>query len=171
VTERPRWIAVGRITRAHGVKGEVAVLLLSEVESRFEHGSQLHLDGSDERPLTVVASRSHGGRVLVRFDEVADRTAAEALAGRYLLVPAESAPDPPQGAYWAHQLVGCRVRTEAGRQLGEITEVVHSPANDVWVAAMGSEEVLIPALRTVVVSVDVEGGMVVVRDVEGLTGP
>jgi 16S rRNA processing protein RimM len=167
--ERPRWVAVGRVTRAHGVKGEVAVLPLSEVEARFAPGSRVFVGEGEDRPLTVRRARPHRGRLLVFFEEVRSRTVAEELRGQYLFVPAEWAPALPEGTFWAHELVGCEVTTEAGRSLGRIREVIHTPANDVWVAEGERGEVLVPAIRDVVASVDVAARRVVVREVPGLT--
>jgi 16S rRNA processing protein RimM len=171
VTDRPQWIAVGRVTRTHGVKGEVAVLPLSEVASRFEAGSMVFLDEREDRPLTVATSRPHQRRLLVAFHGVGDRTSAETLRGRYLFVPASSAPELPEGEYWAHELVGCEVLTEDGRRLGRIREIMHTQANDVWATEGEDGEVLIPALKDVVREVDVAGRRVVVREVPGLTTP
>lgn len=166
------WIAVGRVGRPHGIRGEVAVLPLSEVSSRFEPGSRLFADETGDRPLTVATARPHQHRVLVRFAEVADRTAASALAGAYLLVPRGSSPPLPEGSYWPHELEGCEVRTTSGRVLGEIREVVRTPANDVWVTAgPDGAEVLIPALRDVIASVDLAERRVVVQDIPGITVP
>jgi 16S rRNA processing protein RimM len=165
------FVAVGRITRAHGVKGEVAVLPLTQVQGRFEPGSRL-LAGPEHRPLTVSAVRPHRSRLLVTFEELPDRTAAETMAGAYLFVPAEDVPTPPEGEFWPHQLVGCSVVTDRGDRLGVIKEVVHGVANDIWVA-VGDDgrEVLIPALKDVVTSVDLKAGRVEVRAVPGLTVP
>jgi 16S rRNA processing protein RimM len=171
VSQEVRWLAVGRITRAHGVKGEVSVLPLSSVASRFEPGSRLFAGESEDRPLIVRASRQHHHRLLVAFEQVADRGRAEEIRGEYLFVPAESAPSLPEGEYWPHELVGCRVVTDAGLELGSIREVMHGPANDLWVADGERGEVLIPALKDVVVSVDIEGRQILVREVPGLTVP
>jgi 16S rRNA processing protein RimM len=160
-------LAVGRIGRAHGVHGEVAVRVLSEVESRFETGSTLFLGPDADRSLTVRAARPHHGRLLVSFEEVGDRTEAELLTGRLLLVPPETSP-PLDDAYWEHQVVGLEVSTEQGRVLGRVREVLHNPANDIWVVENGGEEILLPAIREVVTEVDVEGGRVVIREAPGL---
>ena len=109
-------IAVGRVTHAHGIKGEVAVLPLSQVEARFERGSRLLVEGSD-RPLTVASARPHRHRLLVTFDEVSSRDEAEGLQGRYLMIAASQAPSLPEGEFWPHQLIGCRVETaRSGRE-------------------------------------------------------
>jgi 16S rRNA processing protein RimM len=165
----PEFIAVGRITRAHGVRGEIAVLPLSQIESRFEPGSRLLVEGLD-RTVTVASARPYRGHgLLLVLEGVADRTQAEALAGRYLVIPSSEAGALPEGEFWPHQLVGCEVVTEDGRSLGRIREVIRTPANDVWAADGLDGEVLLPALKDVVRTVDVAGKLVVVRDVPGLT--
>jgi 16S rRNA processing protein RimM len=171
VTDHPPYIAVGRITRAHGVGGEVAVLPLSQVAGRFEAGSRVLAGEDGDRPLVVVAARPHRSRLLVRFDGVSDRDQAEALRGTYLFVPASESPALPVGEYWTHQLIGCRVDTQEGRPMGRVREVIHTPANDVWVVQDGDVENLIPALKDVVSEVDVAAGRIVVREVPGLTAP
>jgi 16S rRNA processing protein RimM len=160
-------VAVGRITRAHGVRGEVSVLVLSEVEDRFEPGSRLQLE--DGRVLAVRSNRPTRGRLLVTFDGLPDRTAVEPLAGSYLFVERADVPEPPPDSFWPHDLEGCEVVTEAGRSLGTITEIVHGEANDIWVARDDGRETLVPALKDVIVSVDVAGRRVVIREVPGLT--
>lgn len=171
MTTPPSRVVVGRVARAHGVKGEVAVLPLTQVPGRFEKGSRLWAGEGEEIPLTVSSSRRHHRMLLVVFDEVGDRTQAESLRGKLLFVPASSTPPPPPGEYWAHELVGCEVVTEGGRALGSISEVVHTQANDVWVARANGDELLIPALKDVVSEVDVAGKRVVVREISGLTVP
>lgn len=162
-----RTVAVGKITRAHGVTGEVAVLVLSEVEGRFADGAVVYLE--DGRSLTVEESRPHRGRLLVRFREIPDRDRAERLLGMYLVVPEAEVPELPESAYWPHQLEGCEVVTEGGRSLGTLREVIANPANDIWVVVDGGGETLVPALKDVVVSVDVAAKRVVVREIPGLT--
>jgi 16S rRNA processing protein RimM len=168
--EADRFIAVGRITRAHGIHGEVAVLPLSQVESRFEPESRLFVEDAD-RWLTVRSSRPHRQRLLVRFLEIEDRTSAEELGGRYLVVPASAVPAAPEGEFWPHELVGCEMVTDDGRSLGRVREIIHTPANDVWMAGGPDGEVLVPALKDLVLEVDVPGRLVVVRAVPGLTAP
>lgn len=163
-------VAVGRITRPHGVTGEVAVVVLSEVPERFTDGATVWLE--DGRALTVESSRPHKDRLLVRFRGIADRTQAEALHGALLVVPESMSPPLPEGSWWDHQLVGCAVTTETGRDLGTLTEVIHTAANDVWaVTDDAGAETLIPVLKDVLVDVEVRSKRVVVRDVPGLTAP
>lgn len=162
-------VAVGRIGRAHGIKGEVTVLVLSEVEGRFADGAAVYLE--DGRILTVESARPHRGGLVVKFREVRDRNQAEELSRKVLMVPESTSPELPEGSWWDHRLVGCEVVTESGRSLGTLQEVIHTQANDVWSAVAEGRETLIPALKDVIVSVDVAEKRILVREVPGLTAP
>jgi 16S rRNA processing protein RimM len=161
-------VAVGKITKAHGLRGEVTVLVFSDNPDRFVPGASVFLE--DGRELAIAASRANGGRLLVSFVGVDDRTTAERLRGATLVVPISMLPELPEGEYWPHQLLGCEVVTESGRALGAIDDVIANPANDLWSAVdADGTETLIPALREFVVDVDIERRRVVVRDLPGLT--
>lgn len=163
-------VVVGKIAKAHGLRGEVAVLVFSDNPERFVPGSLLLLE--DGRELRVRAARPTGGGLLVSFHGIDDRTAAEGLRGASLVVPRSMLPPLPEGEYWPHQLEGCAVVTESGRNVGSIVDVIANPANDLWVAVDETgAEILVPAIREVVVQVDVEAKRVLVRDVAGLTAP
>ena len=170
-------VLVGRIGKAHGLRGDVTInVRTDEPDRRFAPGSVLDAEAPSGsattlRKLTVASYRWHSSVLLVRFEEIPDRTAAEALSGTYLFVPADSSPELPEGEFWPHQILGAEVRTESGRSLGTIAEIVRTQANDVWVAKGEDGEALIPALRDLVVSVDLSAGRVVVREVPGLTVP
>jgi 16S rRNA processing protein RimM len=108
----------------------------------------------------------------VTFSEVTDRESADALRGAILVVPESTSPPLAEGSWWDHQLVGCSVFTESGMELGELRQVIHTAANDVWSAVDGSGvETLIPVLRDVLVSVDTDARRIVVREIPGLTVP
>jgi 16S rRNA processing protein RimM len=160
-------VAVGRITKPHGVHGEVAVLVMSEVPDRFAPGAIVYTE--DGSPMSVESARPHGSRLLVRFVEVPDRAAADAVRGRLLVVPQSALPELPEGSWWPHQLEGSEVVTEAGRILGTLVDVVLNPANDLWVVRDGEHEILVPAIRDVVLDVDADRKRVTVRAVPGLT--
>jgi 16S rRNA processing protein RimM len=163
-------VAVGRITRAHGVQGELAVLVISEVPGRFADGETVWLE--DGRTLTVESSRPHKDRLLVRFREVQTREQAEALQRALLVVPESLSPELPEGSWWDHRIVGCAIETDTGRALGTVHDVIHTAANDVW-SAIDDEgtETLIPVLRDVILDVDMDAKRIVVREIPGLTMP
>jgi 16S rRNA processing protein RimM len=168
---------VGRIGRPHGLKGEVAVEpRTDEPDRRFAVGARLQTrrDRPGSRPaatseLTVVATRWHSGRLLVTFEEVADRTAAEEARGTMLVVPVdpEEAPEDPE-EFYDHQLVGLRVVAPTGEELGVLADVVHGAAQDLLAVRVGDREVLVPFVSALVPEVDVAGGRIVVDDRPGL---
>jgi 16S rRNA processing protein RimM len=128
-------LEVGRIGRAHGLRGEVGVTLGSDRVERLDAGSVLFADG---RELVVVSARPHAGRWLVRFHGIDDRTAAEALLGLVL-----EGDELPTGGdeLWVHDLIGAAVRDRDGRALGSVTAVEANPASDLLVL---DDEVLVP---------------------------
>jgi len=160
----------GRVVRAHGIRGEVVVEPLSEDPSRFAPGSSLLIGDPDGAPaeMRVRASRPHQGRLLVLFDGIEDRNGAEALRGSLISIDAGAAPPPPAGRYYAHEIEGLRVVDEAGNDLGTVSGILETRANDVWIVSYRGREVLVPAVHEIVVDVDVLGGRIVVRPVPGL---
>lgn len=171
MSEAPQRVAVGKITRAHGVHGGVLILPLSDIHERFDAGSTLFLGASGSRRLTIVERKGHRDRPLVRFDGIPDRTAAETLAGEYLFVDASETPPLPPGEFWPHELIGLPVVSTSGIALGEVRDVLRTTGNDVWVVVDDAgHETLVPALKDVVLTVDRTAG-ITVAEVPGLTVP
>jgi 16S rRNA processing protein RimM len=163
-------VAVGRVAKVHGVRGEVAVENRSDNPDRWLPGAEVF----DERGAryTVGTVRPHGGRLLVTFDGVGDRTAAEALVGRTLVVPESSLPELEPGQWWAFQAEGLRVSADDGRDLGVVEEVLAYPGHDLWrIVAPDGGEILVPVVDELIVDVDLEGRTAVVRALPGLTAP
>ena len=163
-------LVVGRIARAHGLKGEVALEVRTDVpEVRFAPGAVVRTQ-TGARTLTVTGSRPHSGRLLVTFDEVPDRTAADQLRGVLLVVDVTDSPpldDPDE--FYDHQLVGLRAELEDGTVIGTVAEVLHLPGGDTFaVSKPAGGEVLIPFVASIVPTVDLDGGRVVVTPPEGL---
>ena len=121
-------LEVGRIGRAHGLSGELAVTFTSDREERLTPGSVLY---AEERRLVVTASRPHQHRWLVTFEAVSDRNAAEALLGVVLTADPMATTD--DGELWIHDLVGSEVRDPAGSRLGEVIAIEANPASDLLV--------------------------------------
>lgn len=167
-------VVIGRIGRAHGIKGEVSVEpRTDEPDRRFAVGNALdaRLPGGVVRPggLTVTGLRWHQGRMLVRFAEFPDRNAAEAARGTLIEIqvePDETPADPEE--FYDRQLVGLMVRTTDGNEVGPITNVIHGAAQDILAIKADGREVLVPFVTELVPEVDVAGGFVVVKDRPGL---
>jgi 16S rRNA processing protein RimM len=161
----PELLLAGEAGKPHGVGGEVHVVRISDDPTRFEPGSRLvHADG---RELVVQAARPHGNRLLVKFEEVDDRNAADSLRGA-LYVRSSATRTLEPGEFWAHRLVGCEVRTASGTEIGRVSEVVPGPAQDLMRVATPDGERLIPMVEAIVVEVDTDARVVTIDPPEGL---
>lgn len=168
-------VVVGRVGRAHGLRGEVTVEpRTDEPDVHFAAGSVLHTDPAAAGPLTVAAVRWHAGRPLLTFAGVGDRTAAEGLRGVLLEAerdPAERPDDPDE--FYDHQLVGLSVHALPDRaRVGEVTEVVHLPAQDLLAVRLdGGGEALVPFVSAIVPEVDLAARTLLVDPPGGLLSP
>lgn len=163
-------VTVGAITRAHGVRGDVAVDVRTDSpEVRFARGAVLATEPAQAGPLTVTGIRSHSGRLLVRFAGVADRSAAETLRGVRLLADIDEQERPADpDEYYDHQLTGLSVRTKDGALVGEVAEVVHLPGQDLLVVERAVGEVLVPFVAAIVPMVDLDAKEIVIDPPPGL---
>ncbi|MEV4318452.1 ribosome maturation factor RimM [Actinocrispum sp. NPDC049592] len=165
-------VVVGRVAKAHGIRGELAVDVRTDSpEERFAPGAVVaaRLRDGTSRPLTLTAARPHGERLIVRFDEVPDRTAAELLRGALLVADTDSLPptgDPDE--FYDHELEGLKAVLTDGTEVGVVNEVVHGPAGELLAIQRAKDEVLVPFVREIVPEVDIKGGRVVLDPPEGL---
>ncbi|MFJ6213195.1 ribosome maturation factor RimM [Streptomyces sp. NPDC092296] len=167
-------LVVGRIGRAHGIRGDVTVeVRTDEPELRLAPGAVLLTDPASAGPLTVESGKVHSGRLLLRFAGVSDRNAAEALRNTVLIaeVDPEELPEDPE-EYYDHQLIGLDVVLADGSAVGEITEVVHLPYQDLLsVRRTDGGEVLVPFVARIVPEIDLENQRAVIDPPPGLLDP
>lgn len=169
-------VVVGRIGKAHSLRGEVSVEpRTDEPDRRFAVGAALSAsrpNGSGNRTLTVKNARWHGERLLVAFEEIADRNAAEEARGLVLSVtvdPADRPEDPEE--FYDHQLVGLAAYTTEGEQVGEVTEVIHTSGQDLLTIKRDVGEVLVPFVTALVPTVDLARKRLEIADRPGLLTP
>ena len=175
-TNSQELVAVARIIGAHGREGEIRVKVTSDVPGRFDEGQTLLLsqDGgsSDGRTCQIANSRSTGSKgndvLIISLHGYRDRDQALKLAGHWLCVPQSEVPAAEEGEYFHYQLIGLKVRTVDGEDLGELAEILETGSNDVYVVAGDGGEVLVPALSRVVREIDIDAGLMVVDLPEGL---
>lgn len=115
----------------------------------------------------LEAVQEAGGDLRVKFQGLENREEAGKLAGKLLLVTPAELGESPEDSFWEHQLLGLRVETLEGRRLGEVEEVMETGANDVLVLS-GDREYLIPMIADVVVRVDLDAGVIIIRPLPGL---
>lgn len=162
-------VTVGRLGRAVGIRGEIAVeLRTDEPARRFRQGARLRL-GRTGREVELAGVRWNRGRLAVTLVGYPDRTAVEALTGELLhaLVPADEQPSEAE-EYFDRQLVGLAVLDHAGNKVGTVTDVLHLPAQEVLQLDVAGEERLVPFVSALVPVVDLAAGHVQLADVAGL---
>ncbi|MCF0088498.1 MULTISPECIES: ribosome maturation factor RimM [Streptomyces] len=164
-------LVVARIGRAHGIKGEVTVeVRTDEPELRLAPGAVLATDPASAGPLTIETGRVHSGRLLLRFEGVRDRTAAEALRNTVLIADVDPE-EMPEGEdeYYDHQLMDLDVVTVDGTEVGRITEVSHLPSQDLFVVERpDGTEVMIPFVEEIVTEIDLAEQKAVIDPPPGL---
>ena len=165
----PRFIAIGRITRPHGLRGELAVEVLTDFPERFDTIEVVYLGDSQQADAwQVVATRWNKDRILLSLQGCEDRTSAERFRGMLVQIPIEEAMSLPEDEYYPHELVGLDVVTVDGEELGRISEVIFTNANEVYVVVGSRGQILLPAIADVIDHVDLDTGQVSVRLMEGL---
>jgi len=166
---RAGYVAIGHIAGPHGILGEVRVVALTDHPERFRPGVEVYL-GNDEdvRPVVIQSARPHKDVLLVKLREIDDRNAAELLRDHYLLIPEGDAMPLGEHENYVHDLIGLSVQTASGEPLGKLVEVLETKANDVYVVSGPQGELLLPALRSVVQTVDLITGTMIVEVPDGL---
>jgi len=164
-------LVVGRIGRAHGIKGEVTVeVRTDEPESRLGAGAVLATEPASAGPLIIESGRVHSGRLLLRFEGVTDRNAAEALRNTLLIAevdPDETPEDPDE--FYDHQLIDLDVVTSDGTEVGRIAEISHLPYQDLLVVRQpDGGELMVPFVSEIVPEIDLEQQRAVITPPPGL---
>ncbi len=163
-------IVIGRVVSPFGNKGELKVLPLTEWICRFLLLERAYFDREDREPevLEVESVRYHARHVMLKVRGVEDISGAERLRDSVLTVSEEELPALPPERFWVYQVVGLEVLDESGNHIGIVKQVIQTGANDVYVVNTPGKEVLIPATREVVKSVDVCQGRMIIRPLPGL---
>ena len=155
----------GEIGKPFGLSGDVYVLRISDDPRRFEPGARLI--GASGQTLVVETSRPHGNRWLVKFAGVDDRNAAEAIRGA-VFIPTAEVRALDEDEFWPHELIGCKVLLTTGQPVGVVDDVVPGPAQDLLQISTPAGERLVPAVKGIVVAVDVGARRITIDPPEGL---
>jgi len=164
----PDFILVATLRRPHGLRGEVQVSLDTDFPERIQVGDRLYM-GEDFQPLTISSRRIHADGLLLGFEEFPDRDSLAGIRNQPLFVEAGNRPELADGQYYHHQLIGMQVSDEEGQDLGVLSEILNTGANDVYVVRTSEdEEFLLPAIKDVVLEIDVAAKRMRVHLLPGL---
>ena len=161
---------VGVITQPHGVRGEMKVFPTTDDPRRFEDLDTVILDtGKEKRNLTIQSVKYQKNLVILKCKEVNDRNEVELLRKAELYVTRDQAVELEEGEYFIADLLGCKVISDEGEDLGVLDDVLQTGANDVYsVKKKGEKELLIPVIPQCVLNVDIAKREILVHLLEGL---
>jgi 16S rRNA processing protein RimM len=162
-------VVVARIGKAHGLRGEVTVQVLSASPGdRFVPGASFMTEPATAGPLVLRSARDHNGVLLLGFEHTEDRTGAEALRGIRLLGDVLE-DDGDEDSWYERDLVGLKAVTVSGQEVGEVTALESRPTQDLLVLRLSDgREALVPFVAEIVPEVDLEGGRIVLDPPAGL---
>jgi 16S rRNA processing protein RimM len=166
-------IEIGRLVRRHGVRGEIRLRPYNPDSATLQPPQRVALaaDGSGVEWIRVTALRRHQKYLLLRFEGIESANDADALIGRTLFVPRDQLPELGEDEIYHCDLIGCRVVTDGGDELGAVAEILSTGSNDVLVIRDGGREYLVPWIDDVVVEVDTAAALITIHPLPGLLDP
>lgn len=164
-------VTVGRIVNSHGIRGELKVVPETDFPERFDKGNALIIVDSQNKqtPVTVQTSRLHKNMFILQFDQFSNINDVEKFKGSLLKIEAKEQQPLEEGEYYYHEIIGCKVVTEEGQELGLVSEVLTPGANDVWVVSLPKgKHLLLPVIDDVILDVDIANKTIRIHLMEGL---
>ena len=155
-TSGPEFICIGKIHRAHGIRGDVVLNPMTDFPERIRRGKSVYV-GENHTPLTVARVRQKPPFLLVGFKEIEDETKASEFRNTYVYVKTSDLPELPEGEYYFHQLIGLNVVNKEDKPVGILADILETGANDVYVVRKndGSEE-LVPDVPQYILQIDIQ---------------
>jgi 16S rRNA processing protein RimM len=169
-SHHPAFIEIGVITRPHGITGEVKVQTSPGYLGALEGIKRVYLNNSPTG-TSINGQRIHQNAILLRLEGVDTRNAAEVLRGTSISIKVPELPRLAEGEYYAHELVGLKVQDVEGKELGQVSEVLATGSNDVYIIKTSEgRELLLPAIESVIRKIDFDASVMTVIVPEGLNG-
>ena len=161
----PEFLIVGYILAPWGIRGEVKVEVVTDFPERFAPQKIVYLNTS---PLEIESCHPHKQHLVVKLATIDSVEDAERLRGQDLTIPRSELSRLPEGQYYTFQIIGLDVLTTEGQYLGQVTDIMTTASNDVYIVEGEGGEILIPAIEDVVKSIDLEEGKIIIEAIEGL---
>jgi 16S rRNA processing protein RimM len=167
-TGEPVYLTVGFIRRPHGTRGELIMDIHTEFPERLCAGTKVFL-GEDHQPMKLASTRAHGNAMLVSFCGLDLPEKVGYLRNTWVYVTAVDRPPLPGGKVYQHQILGMRVITDDGQELGHLADILETGANNIYlVETLDKKEILLPAIPDVVLDINLQKGEIKVHLIEGL---
>ncbi|MEW6083071.1 MAG: ribosome maturation factor RimM [Chloroflexota bacterium] len=164
----PLYLSVGFLRRPHGLQGEIIMDLHTDFPERMASGRKLFV-GDEHKPMTLTSVRPHQSGLLVKFKNVETPEAAGLFRNQWVFIKTKDAPPLPEGQIYQHELIGFKVVEDDDHPLGELVEILETGANAVYVVRDDSgREILLPAIPSVILDVEVDSRTMRVHLLDGL---
>ena len=161
----PAFLVLGKLRRAHGVFGEIALEVFTQMMELLAVNQVVYI-GETYQPYTIQTTRSKGELLLLKFIGVDDRTEASQLSNQLVYTQKDLMPPLNEGDFYLHELIGLSVYDTDDAYLGELTEILETGANDVYLVRDASgNEVLVPAVEEYILDIDLENARMVVSKI------
>lgn len=157
-----QFITVGKIINTHGIKGEIKILPSTDDLKRFKKLKEVYIDNNS---VKVNGCKLQPKKVILKIEGIDSIEEAQRLKNKYVRVKREDAVVLPSDTYYEADIIGCEVYDKNEEKLGTIDEVIHTGSNDVyWIK--GKKEILIPALKQIIIDVDIENKKIIIKPLE-----
>nr|WP_207720046.1 ribosome maturation factor RimM [Clostridium algidicarnis] len=156
------YLSVGQISKPHGIKGEVKVIPLTDDIKRFRKLKKVYIDGNEK---VIVWCKMQVDRVILKIEGIDTMEGAESLRNKYIQVKREEAVRLPKDSYFIADLLSCTVYDTSENKIGKVYDVIKTGSNDVyWIK--DEKEILIPALKDIVLDVDIDSHKIIIRPIK-----
>ncbi len=163
------WATIGKVVAPFGVRGELKVRSLTDIPDRFATLAAVHLGPEHSRRLIQSVRPYKGEMVVLKLAGIEDANTAEGLRNFDLTIPLSQLAQLPPDSYYQHDILGLRVRTLGGREIGAIEDIMVTGSNDVYVVkAPDGKQILVPAIRDVIKQIDLSRQMMYIDPISGL---
>lgn len=164
----PVYVAVGKLRRPHGVRGEILMEVFTDFPERLQAGSTLYA-GDTRQELSLTHRRCHQNNLLLTFEGYQTPESVSVLRNKIVYVLTADLPHLPEGEYYHHQLIGLKVVDEVGASLGQVIEILETGANDVLVVRPEvGRDILLPMINDVVLEIVLADGLIRVHLLPGI---
>ena len=166
INDEPAFLLVGKLRRPHGLKGEMKLEVITDQPQVFRAEAKVYL-GGDFEPMDIAQVRGHHPLLIISFHGVTSRDQVDRLRNRGLYMKAEDLPPVSETDFNNSQLIGITVEDESGQILGRLAEILKTGANDVFIVKPeDGKELLLPAINSVILNLDIANKKIVVRPPE-----
>lgn len=161
------YLAVGFLRRPHGVMGEIIMDLHTDFPERLKPGRKLYL-GPQHEAFTLGSVRNHGNGMLIKIRGCDTPESVGKYRNTWVYTKSTEVPALPEGQVYKYELIGLNVIDDSGNELGSVTEIIETGANDVYVVRADKKEILLPAIPDVILKVDMQKKLITVHLIDGL---